>query len=234
MWRFDRYTARRGRAAGPEILRRIRSPRRARAERLSSPRWSVLMSSRPSPPCPPSSGRTPPRTGCPCPCTARGFGSPGDPACGCGGLELDAVWARDGDRVGVSDGDLQVLAPEGCPVPDANDLQSLLVALRYSVDHVRDECARQPVKAPVEALVARALDPDDAVVANDAHLGVEPPGKCSPRALHRHGRVLVDGHLDAVRDLDGLLSDPTHGFVLTPRRPGPRRRCRGERPPGPC
>jgi len=46
--------------------------------------------------------------------------------------------------------------------------------------------------------------------------------------------LVVDRDLDAAGDLDGLSSDPTHRFLfLTTRRPGPRRRSPGERPPGP-
>jgi len=66
--------------------------------------------------------------------------------------------------------------------------------------------------------LALARNEDD--VTRDVLEGLH---QLAARALHGHDVAVADRDVDAVRDLDGLLADPTHGF--TTRRPGLRRRC---------
>src|SRR5581483_991370 len=79
-------------------------------------------------------------------------------------LELDPLGGPHDDRVREADGKLEVLPLHRGPVPDADDLQTLLVALGHPLHHVRDQGPGQAVQAAVDGLVARALDPDHAVL----------------------------------------------------------------------
>src|SRR5450759_4304482 len=54
-------------------------------------------------------------------------------------FEFDAVRRGDGNRVGVADGQLEVLALQLGAIADALDLQPLFEARRHTLDHVRDQ-----------------------------------------------------------------------------------------------
>src|SRR3712207_6301503 len=125
-------------------------------------------------------------------------------------LELDPVGLRHADRVRVPDLDLEVLALERGTVADADDREALLEALRDALHHVREQRARESVEAAVEPLVVGPLDPRRAVLDHDPHVGVHRLAQGALRALDHHEVPVADLDVDAARDLDGLLADPTH------------------------
>src|SRR5690606_9337956 len=71
-------------------------------------------------------------------------------------LEGDALRRRDGDRVGVAQGELEVRALGHDAVPGAVDLQALGVAVHDALDHVGQQSAGQTVQGTGLALVVRA------------------------------------------------------------------------------
>src|ERR671918_40352 len=244
MCRFERYTARRGTSAAPRIRFRTRRCRRTRARRLRAlcikraplgrsasnallsgalhqTRSSRALCIRPPPPwrpCRPSSARTRPRSGYPCPCTARA-----------GDLELDPGGGNHGHGVREAHLELQVRLLQGGPVPDALDLQPFLVALGHTLHHVGYQRPGQPVERAVLPLVRGTLHPDLAVLDRDLHVPVDALAELTARPLDGdHAVTHLDG--DAVGDGDGLFPDPAHHRPPTTRGIGPRRRHRGGRP----
>src|ERR671919_914692 len=148
-------------------------------------------------------------------------------------LELDALRRRERNGVRVTHLQLERVAAHRGAVADTDDGQALLVPLRYALDHVRDERAREAMQAPVESLITRSLDADRGVLLDDAHLGMETRAERSARALHGH-RGVLDRDVDPARDLDGLSADTTHiATPATKRTRGPRRRCPCGRRHGP-
>src|SRR4051794_28334912 len=117
-------------------------------------------------------------------------------------LELDALGRPDVHRVAEPERELEVLALERRAVPDAHDLQALLVAVRHALDHVGDQRSGQPVQAPVEPVIGRPLHQDGAVVLADGHLRVERLLERAPGAGHGHAGA-VDDDVDASGYLDG-------------------------------
>src|ERR1700726_4601963 len=75
-----------------------------------------------------------------------------------GDLELDPIRCDDGNRVRVADGELQVPALQLGAIPDALDLQPLLITGGDALHHVRDERAGQSVQRAMFAAVRWSCD----------------------------------------------------------------------------
>jgi len=110
--------------------------------------------------------------------------------------------------------ELQVGAACLHAVPDADDLELLLVALGDTLDHVRDERAGQAVKGLARALVVRPDDLDDGVVTVDRE-GFDDVVRQRPLgALDRH-HAAVDADVHAGGYRDGELADAGHVQFLS-------------------
>src|SRR5262249_31093436 len=125
-----------------------------------------------------------------------------------GHLERDAGARLDHDGMRVADLKLEVGALERCAVADALNLEALLEALRDTLDHVRDERARQPVQRAILAALGGTRDDDGAVLLLDLHARRDLLLQGAERAgdLHAAG---IDGHGHAAGDFDGSFSDST-------------------------
>src|SRR6266511_4158966 len=225
MWRFDRYTARRGTAADPVTCLRTRSCG-ARGPGASSRRPLL----RPL-------GGLPGLLAdelalVPDPLALVGLGladlpdvrgglahqllvdaPDGDPGRR-GDLELDPLRRPHVHGVGEPQGQLEVRLLQDGPVPHPHDLQSLLVALGHALHHVRDQRAGEPVEAAVESIVRGPLDDHGPVLLGDLDLRMEGLLQGAAGAGHGHARA-VDHHVDAPGDLDWLPPDPAHRLPHT-------------------
>src|SRR3954467_14558384 len=214
MPRFERETTRRGRADVPTTRPRTRRCRRSRASRTvklgtltNLPAHELALVADPL--------------------ALVGLGR-ADLANLCGGLaDHLLVGALDDDlrrgrhleghagarlhrhRVGVADLQLEVAALERSAVADTLDLEALLEALGDALDHVRDQCAREPVQRAILAALGRAGHGEGAVVLRDLHALRDVLLKGAERAGHGHAARL-QRHGDAGRDFDWSLADSAH------------------------
>src|SRR6266511_3226338 len=142
-------------------------------------------------------------------------GAPDDDAGRDGHLEGDPLGRLDRHRVRVADLELELRRPLGLhPVPDADDLELLDVALGYADHHVVDQRPGEPVQRAVLALVVGARDRELVADARDGDVVRRVVLERALRALDDHVAAL-DGHVDTGRDGDGLLADAGHGRYQT-------------------
>src|SRR5207244_10226475 len=87
-------------------------------------------------------------------------------------------------------------------------------------DHVRDECARQPMQGARRLLVVLAGDVDRAVLALERDVVVERAGELALRALHLE-RVALERDVHALRDLHRLPTNTTHQIKARTSPPNP-------------
>src|SRR3954447_5053330 len=124
--------------------------------------------------------------------------------------EGDAFGSLEGDRVAVAELELQLGRALGQDaVPDADDLELLLVALGHADDHVVHERAGQAVAGTALPLVVGTGHGEDAVVLRHGDRRDDGVGQRALRALDRHQRA-VDGHFDTRGHDDGHSSDARH------------------------
>src|SRR6266536_5243134 len=195
MCRFERYTASRGRWGLPETFFRTRPCRRSRATRFASTRMlrgSLRGLARLLPdvlPLVPDAFALVRLGLAGLPDVRRDLPDqllvdpPDHDPVGSGHLELDALGGPERHRMGEPHGQLEVGSLEHGAVPDAHDLQPLLVALGHALDHVRDQGSGQAVQGAVVALVAGPLHPNRAVHEQDPHVGMEALLELATRAL---------------------------------------------------
>src|SRR6188472_1860337 len=126
--------------------------------------------------------------------------------------ELDPCRGVDLDRVRVAEREHELRALQLGAVPDAGDLQVLREAGCDAGDHVVHEGPCQAMQRAVTRLVARADDPQLAVLALDRHLRMEVALERAERALDRQS-VTVLHHLHARWERDGHTSDSGHAFA---------------------
>src|SRR5580700_1960766 len=81
--------------------------------------------------------------------------------------ERDALGRLERDRMREPKGQVQTLARLGGAVTDAADLEALAKALADAFDHIRDQRAREPVRAAMYFCIALALDQHLTVVQTD-------------------------------------------------------------------
>jgi hypothetical protein len=112
--------------------------------------------------------------------------------------------------VAEAERELQVAAPSGDSVADADDLEPLGVALGDALDHVGDERAGEPVEGAHLVLVVGPGHLQGAVVgAADLDRRRDGVRECALGSLD--GDVTaVDGHVDTGRHRDGQASDTRH------------------------
>src|SRR3954447_9465674 len=128
-----------------------------------------------------------------------------------GHLELDPLAGLDLDRVRVADLQLQVGPRQRCAVPDALDLEALLEPVRHTLDHVRDQRARQAVQRAILAAIGRARHRDDALVLRDLHALRHVLAELASRSGDRHAAG-IDRDDHAGGHFNWSFADTGHGF----------------------
>jgi hypothetical protein len=109
--------------------------------------------------------------------------------------------------VAEAERELQVAAPSGDAVADADDLEPLGVALGDALDHVGDERAGEPVEGAHLVLVVGPGHLQGAVVgAGDVDRRGQGVGQGPLRALH-HDVAAVDRDVDTAGYGDGQTPD---------------------------
>src|ERR687888_1153875 len=116
-------------------------------------------------------------------------------------LELDPLRGGHRDGMRVADAEFERVARKARPVPDAVDLEPLLVPVGDTLDHVGDQAARQPVEGAVLAAVGGALDGQRPVRLRHFHLRAHRLAQLALRPLHRH-QAGLDLYGDAFGYLD--------------------------------
>ena len=135
---------------------------------------------------------------------------------GLGHFELDPARRRDRYRVGVADGELEVLALQLRAVAHALDLQALFVARGDALHHVGHQRAGEPVQRAMLAAVGGAGDEQLLAFLDDLDVAVHALLQLAFGPAHAHRlRLDRDGH--AARHGDWLSSDPGHRECVVSR-----------------
>src|SRR5262249_40655699 len=106
----------------------------------------------------------------------------------------------------IAESKLDVLALHLGAIADAHDLELALEAFLDAVDHVRDERAHEAVQRTHGTVVGAARDGHHVVRETHGEAARHGLTELALRSLRANGLAL-HGHLDPLRDGDGLLTD---------------------------
>src|SRR6478672_10703358 len=124
-------------------------------------------------------------------------------------FESDPLRRLDHDRMRKADIQLQIRATQGGPVADALDLEPLLEPAGDTLDHVRDQGARQPVEGAIVAALSRPLDDQRAIVLLDLHPCRNVLAQLPERSIHLNA-PRANRHVHPTWKFDWLFSDSAH------------------------